>query len=186
LPSWVIQVHCNLVFLSLFPSPILPYSLPFLTLSLPTSSLPYSLLPPPLLPHSLPSHLLPSLLPSLLPPLPHSLPFSLPRLTPFTLSFPLPPLSHLLSPSPSSLPSPPSHSLSSFLTPSLASHQMRKTKVASVFPVAFAGGLKYEGPKCVDGKAVDWHVTWDPRRYSLKYLCFSGGYRRVRINPLHI
>jgi len=42
--------------------------------------------------------------------------------------------------------------------------EMRKTKVASVFPVAFAGGLKYEGPKCVDGKAVDWHVTWDPRR----------------------
>ena len=51
---------------------------------------------------------------------------------------------------------------------------MRKTKVASVFPVAFAGGLKYEGPKCVDGKAVDWHVTWDPRRYSLKYLFFQG------------
>ena len=42
---------------------------------------------------------------------------------------------------------------------------MRKTKVASVYPVAFAGGLKYEGPKCVNGKAVDWHVTWDPRRY---------------------
>ena len=43
--------------------------------------------------------------------------------------------------------------------------QIRKTKRVSVFPVAFAGGLKFEGPVCSEDKtAVSWHVSWAPER----------------------
>ena len=42
--------------------------------------------------------------------------------------------------------------------------QIRKTEVASVLPVAFAGGLKVEGPVCENGKAVKWHASWGRER----------------------
>lgn len=42
--------------------------------------------------------------------------------------------------------------------------EIRKTKVASVLPVAFAGGLKVEGPVCENGKAVKWHASWGRER----------------------
>ena len=43
--------------------------------------------------------------------------------------------------------------------------QIRKTKTVSVFPVAFAGGLKFEGPICAEnGRAASWHVSWAPDR----------------------
>ena len=35
----------------------------------------------------------------------------------------------------------------------------------SVFPVGFAGGLKFEGPICEDGKATSWHASFAPERY---------------------
>ena len=45
--------------------------------------------------------------------------------------------------------------------------QIRGTKRASVFPVGFAGGLKFEGPVCSEnGTAVKWHVSWAPERYA--------------------
>jgi len=37
---------------------------------------------------------------------------------------------------------------------------MKKTEVVSVFPVGFAGGLKYEGPLCQNGTAVKWHAHY--------------------------
>ena len=43
--------------------------------------------------------------------------------------------------------------------------QIRKTKSVSVFPVGFAGGLKFEGPICEDGKATSWHASFAPERY---------------------
>ena len=40
----------------------------------------------------------------------------------------------------------------------------------SIFPVAFAGGLKFEGPICNEnGTAESWHVSWIPL-----YLCISN------------
>ena len=34
----------------------------------------------------------------------------------------------------------------------------------SVFPVGFSGGLKFEGPICLNGTATKWHAAWDPDR----------------------
>ena len=42
--------------------------------------------------------------------------------------------------------------------------QMRKTVGVSVFPVGFSGGLKLEGPLCLNGTASKWHAAWDPDR----------------------
>lgn len=43
--------------------------------------------------------------------------------------------------------------------------EIRKTKMISVFPVAFVGVQSYEGPKVSsDGKVVGWHVSWHPER----------------------
>ena len=44
--------------------------------------------------------------------------------------------------------------------------QMRKTEMVSVFPVAFSGGLSFEGPICKDGKAVDWQAVWQSKERS--------------------
>ncbi len=41
---------------------------------------------------------------------------------------------------------------------------MRYTKKVSIWPVAFAGGLKSEGPICKDGIVTGFHVSWTPRR----------------------
>ena len=38
----------------------------------------------------------------------------------------------------------------------------------SVFPVAFAGGMKFEGPVCKDGKIVDWQAVWKSKE---RYVC---------------
>ena len=41
---------------------------------------------------------------------------------------------------------------------------MRKTQKVSVWPVAFAARLKYEGPECKDGVVSAWHVDWGGRK----------------------
>ena len=41
---------------------------------------------------------------------------------------------------------------------------MRYTKKVSVWPVAFAGGLKHEGPICNNGVVTRFHVSWSPHR----------------------
>ena len=41
--------------------------------------------------------------------------------------------------------------------------QMRNTKRVSVFPVAFSGGLAFEGPICKDGRAIDWQAVWQSK-----------------------
>ena len=41
--------------------------------------------------------------------------------------------------------------------------QMRNTKTVSVFPVAFSGGLAFEGPICKDSKAVKWQAVWQSK-----------------------
>ena len=42
---------------------------------------------------------------------------------------------------------------------------MRKTKIASVWPVAFAGGMSYEGPVCRPNRTADhWRVLFSPKR----------------------
>ncbi len=33
----------------------------------------------------------------------------------------------------------------------------------SVFPVAFSGGLAFEGPICKEGKAVSWQAVWQSK-----------------------
>lgn len=44
----------------------------------------------------------------------------------------------------------------------------------SVFPVAFSGGLAFEGPICENGKAVDWQAVWQSKeRYLYMYVLFS-------------
>ena len=36
-----------------------------------------------------------------------------------------------------------------------------------MFPVGFAGGLKFEGPICFEnGTTASWHVSWAPERYT--------------------
>ena len=42
-----------------------------------------------------------------------------------------------------------------------------------MFPVAFAGGLKVEGPICTKNgtTAASWHVAWAPERYMRMYVC---------------
>lgn len=47
--------------------------------------------------------------------------------------------------------------------------QIRKTKAVSVFPVAFSGGLTFEGPICKDGKAVDWQAVWQSKERFMLY-----------------
>ena len=47
---------------------------------------------------------------------------------------------------------------------------MRKTVGVSVFPVGFSGGLKLEGPLCVNGTASKWHAGWDPNRSEIHIL----------------
>lgn len=43
--------------------------------------------------------------------------------------------------------------------------QMRWTRKASVWPVAFVGGLRYESPKInSQGKVFGWRTVFDPRR----------------------
>nr|CAI63872.1 beta3-glucuronyltransferase [Ciona savignyi] len=43
--------------------------------------------------------------------------------------------------------------------------EMRKTKLASAWPVGLVGGLKYEGPVlCKNGRVVTWRVVWAPKR----------------------
>ena len=37
-------------------------------------------------------------------------------------------------------------------------------------PVAFAGGLKFEGPLCSNGSAVEWRAHYAPDRYIRTYV----------------
>ena len=48
--------------------------------------------------------------------------------------------------------------------------QMRRTKRVSVFPVAFSGGLAFEGPICENGKAVDWQAVWQSKERYIVYV----------------
>ena len=41
---------------------------------------------------------------------------------------------------------------------------MRYTKVVSIWPVAFAGMLYYEGPVCRNGTVIKWHTSFRPSR----------------------
>ena len=41
--------------------------------------------------------------------------------------------------------------------------QIRQTQNVSVFKVAFASRLKFEGPKCLDGRVVSWHTSLQGR-----------------------
>ena len=50
---------------------------------------------------------------------------------------------------------------------------MRKTVGVSVFPVGFSGGLKLEGPLCVNGNASKWHAAWDPNRSEFTFQLFQ-------------
>ena len=34
----------------------------------------------------------------------------------------------------------------------------------SAWPVAFTGGLRYQGPKVVNGRVVGFHTNWRPER----------------------
>ena len=39
----------------------------------------------------------------------------------------------------------------------------------SVFPVAFTGGLAFEGPICKNGKAVAWQAVWQSKE---RWVCY--------------
>ena len=60
------------------------------------------------------------------------------------------------------------HTLS--LSPSLplSLTQMKETKGVSVWPVAFSGGVKIEGPLCKDGVIDKWHSGWGSERYNYR------------------
>ncbi len=51
---------------------------------------------------------------------------------------------------------------------------MKKTEVVSVLPVAFSGGLKYEGPICETGKVAKWRAHYAPERYSMMFIQMYG------------
>ena len=42
--------------------------------------------------------------------------------------------------------------------------QMRYTKRVSVWPVGFAGGMRYERPLAKDGRVVGWSAVFKPNR----------------------
>ncbi len=42
--------------------------------------------------------------------------------------------------------------------------KMRYTKKVSVWPVAFVGEIMYEKPIVLNGKVVNWFVTWGEKR----------------------
>ncbi|XP_067682680.1 galactosylgalactosylxylosylprotein 3-beta-glucuronosyltransferase 2-like [Haliotis asinina] len=42
--------------------------------------------------------------------------------------------------------------------------QMRKTKLVSVWPVGFVGGLRFERPIVKNGKVTGWFANWKPER----------------------
>ena len=48
---------------------------------------------------------------------------------------------------------------------------MHKTHKVSVWPVAFAARLKYEGPECKDGVVSAWHVDWGAERCVCMTVC---------------
>ena len=58
-------------------------------------------------------------------------------------------------------------SLSHSFSLSLSLTQMKETKGVSVWPVAFSGGVKIEGPLCKDGVIDKWHSGWGSERYKL-------------------
>ena len=41
---------------------------------------------------------------------------------------------------------------------------MRYTKVISIWPVAFVGMLRYEGPNCQNGQVISFHTSFRPDR----------------------
>ena len=45
---------------------------------------------------------------------------------------------------------------------------MKETKGVSVWPVAFSGGVKIEGPLCKDGVIDKWHSGWGSERYNYR------------------
>ncbi|EDV28661.1 uncharacterized protein TRIADDRAFT_49638 [Trichoplax adhaerens] len=43
-------------------------------------------------------------------------------------------------------------------------NKFRNTKRVSVWPVGLVGGLRFEGPRCNNGKITGWRVVFDPNR----------------------
>ena len=41
---------------------------------------------------------------------------------------------------------------------------MRYINKVGVWPVGIAGGLRFEGPVCKDGKVIAWHAAWGNER----------------------
>lgn len=64
-----------------------------------------------------------------------------------------------------------------YLVPIFSLLQVLQTEVVSVFKVAWVGKLQFEGPLCMNGKAISWHTRSRPERWATHvasqhtYLC---------------
>jgi galactosylgalactosylxylosylprotein 3-beta-glucuronosyltransferase 3 len=62
--------------------------------------------------------------------------------------------------------------------------EMRYTKIISVWPVAFVGMLNYEGPKCKNGKVVDFHTVFrSDRRFPFDMAAFAVNLDVIMAHP---
>ncbi len=63
--------------------------------------------------------------------------------------------------------------------------QMRWTRKASVWPVAFVGGLRYESPKIdSQGKVIGWRTVFDPLRpFAIDMAGFAVNLQLILGNP---
>lgn len=63
--------------------------------------------------------------------------------------------------------------------------QMRWTRKASVWPVAFVGGLRYESPKINSaGKVSGWRTVFDPHRpFAIDMAGFSVNLQLILSKP---
>nr|XP_020455899.1 galactosylgalactosylxylosylprotein 3-beta-glucuronosyltransferase 1-like isoform X3 [Monopterus albus] len=63
--------------------------------------------------------------------------------------------------------------------------EMRSTQKVSVWPVAFAGGLRYESPKVnAAGKVYGWEVVFDPHRpFAIDMAGFAINLRVILFKP---
>ncbi|XP_076056620.1 glucuronyltransferase I [Oratosquilla oratoria] len=63
-------------------------------------------------------------------------------------------------------------------------HEMRSTKIASVWPVGLVGGVMVERPQVVNGKVVGWLVGWRADRpFAVDMASFAINLRLLQAHP---
>ena len=43
-------------------------------------------------------------------------------------------------------------------------NEIRRTQRVTVWPVGICGGLRWEGPICINNRVTEWHTAWAKKR----------------------